>query len=101
MRMKKVALVLSLLVMAAVARSNDPVVSKDDVKAVALDGKPINMKCPYTSKAIDATITSEYKGPKDKTAVIVAFCCPNCKKNFDAKPDDGIKKFKEYKAGAQ
>jgi hypothetical protein len=92
MRMKKLALAASLLMVAAVAFST--------VYAVAAR-EAINKECPYKKKPVDASITSEYKGPKDKTAVTVAFCCMGCKKTFDAKPDAEIKKFPAYKAGAQ
>jgi hypothetical protein len=94
MRMKKIAVVVSLLVVAAVAFSAVHAVSTARVEA-------INKKCPFKNKDADASITSDYKGPKDKKAVTVAFCCMGCKKTFDAKPEEGIKKFPEYKAGAQ
>ncbi|HZE97000.1 MAG TPA: hypothetical protein VE981_08230 [Planctomycetota bacterium] len=90
--MKKLVVTMSLLVVAAVAFSTVYAVATRDA---------INKECPYKKKPVDSGITSEYKGPKDKAAVTVAFCCPGCKKTFDAKPDAEIKKFKEYKAGAQ
>ena len=48
--------------------------------AWALQGKPINDKCPVKGEAVK-NITSTYKG---KT---VAFCCGNCKGTFDANPE--------------
>jgi hypothetical protein len=90
MRMKKLALAASLLVVAAVAFST---------VYAAVTADAINKECPYKKKPVDATITSEFKGAKDKEAVVVAFCCMGCKKTFDAAPEKEIKKFKEYKAG--
>ena len=52
-------------------------------KEVKLDG----IKCPVSGKAVDAAVTSEYKGRS------VAFCCGNCKKTFDADPDSFAKKL--------
>ena len=92
MRMKKLALAASLLLVAAVAFSTVYAAATRDA---------INKECPYKKKPVDSGITSEFKGAKDKTAVTVAFCCQGCKKTFDAKPEAEIKKFKEYKAGAQ
>jgi len=90
--MKKLVMTVSLLVVAAVAFS---------AVYAATTREVINKVCPYKKKPVNPDITSEYKGPKDKAAVTVGFCCPGCKKAFDAKPEAGIKKFPEYKAGAQ
>jgi hypothetical protein len=92
MRMKKLVLAASLLMVAAVAFSTVYAVAARDA---------INKECPYKKKPVDPAITSEYKGPKDKAAVTVAFCCMGCKKTFDAKPETEIKKFKDYKGSAQ
>jgi YHS domain-containing protein len=47
----------------------------------------LNALCPVSGEAVDAAVTSEYKGRS------VAFCCGNCKKTFDADPDSFAKKL--------
>src|SRR6185295_19888087 len=58
---------------------------------IAFAGDPINKKCPYTGKDINAGKTSDYEGQT------IAFCCDNCKGKFDADPKKGIEKVKEFK----
>jgi endogenous inhibitor of DNA gyrase (YacG/DUF329 family) len=65
-------------------------VSVSDVSLSLAD--PINKKCPYTGKDVNAEQTSVYK------EATVGFCCGNCKGKFDKAPDTEIKKVKEYQA---
>jgi len=55
--------------------------------AWALQGAPINTTCPMKGEAAKPNITSVYKG---KT---VAFCCNNCKGQFDANPEKYVALF--------
>lgn len=55
--------------------------------AWAFQGAPINTTCPMKGEAAKPNITSVYKG---KT---VAFCCNNCKGNFDANPEKYVSLF--------
>src|SRR5882672_2732919 len=50
--------------------------------AAALDGKPVNSKCPVkTDIPSKSDITSSYKG------LVIGFCCQDCKGKFSANPD--------------
>jgi hypothetical protein len=84
MRMKKIALAMSLLVVAAVAFS---VVHASTVTAK----EPCNKQCPVAKKDIKADApTSDVKvGEKEYT---VGFCCKNCKGKFDAEKEP-LKKY--------
>ena len=81
--MKKIALAMSLLVVAAVAFSvvSASVATKDCV----------NKQCPIAKKDIKADApTSDVKvGDKEYT---VGFCCKNCKGKWDAEKEP-LKKF--------
>jgi YHS domain-containing protein len=55
--------------------------------AWAIQGAPINTTCPLKGEAAKPNITSVYKG---KT---VAFCCNNCKGQFDANPEKYVSLF--------
>ncbi len=46
-------------------------------KLASVKSTHLNKKCPLSGKDVDAAHTVAYKGSK------VAFCCPNCPKNFD------------------
>jgi hypothetical protein len=84
MRMKKIALAMSLLVVAAVAFSV--------VHATSVAAKdPVNKQCPVAKKDIKADApTSDVKvGDKEYT---VGFCCKNCKGKWDAEKDP-LKKY--------
>ena len=56
--------------------------------------KPINTKCPISDKDIDAAQTFTYKNQ------LIAFCCGNCKGQFEKEPEKFIGKVKEFKAAA-
>src|SRR5262245_51156758 len=56
--------------------------------------KPINAKCPISDKDIDAAKTFTYKNQ------LIAFCCDNCKGQFEKEPEKFIGKVKEFKAAA-
>ena len=77
--MKKIALAMSLLVVAAVAFS---VVHA----SVAATKDAVNKQCPIAKKDIKADApTSDVKvGDKEYT---VGFCCKNCKGKWDAEKD--------------
>src|SRR5882672_9965809 len=61
--------------------------------AAALDGKPVNSKCPVkTDIPSKADITSSYKG------LVIGFCCQDCKGKFSANPDVYAEKSPEIKA---
>ena len=77
--MKKIALAMSLLVVAAVAFS---VVSA----SVTAAKEPCNKQCPVAKKDIkaDAPTSEVKKGDKEYT---VGFCCKNCKGKWDAEKD--------------
>jgi YHS domain-containing protein len=55
--------------------------------AWAVQGAPINTTCPLKGEPAKPNITSVYKG---KT---VAFCCGNCKGQFDANPEKYVSLF--------
>jgi hypothetical protein len=82
MRMKKLMVTMSLLVVAAVAFST--------VYASAA-ADPVNKKCPVAKKDIkkDGPSSDVKKGDKTYT---VGFCCDNCKGKWDAEKDP-LKKF--------
>jgi len=75
--MKKLALVLSLLVVAAMTFS---------VVSAKSTADPVNKKCPVAKKDIkaDAPTSEVKKGDKEYT---VGFCCKNCKGKWDAEKD--------------
>lgn len=75
--MKKLALAMSLLVVAAMTFS---------VAYATTTGEAVNKKCPIAKKDVKAGApTSDVKkGDKDYT---VAFCCKNCKGKWDAEKD--------------
>lgn len=57
-------------------------------------GKPVNTQCPLKPQAANPSITAEYKGK------VIAFCCNNCKGQFNANPDAVAAKIPELKAPA-
>jgi hypothetical protein len=75
--MKKLALVLSLLVVAAMTFS---------VVSATSTADPVNKKCPVAKKDLkpDAPTSDVKKGDKEYT---VGFCCKNCKGKWDAEKD--------------
>jgi len=81
MRMKKLVLAVSLLVVAAVGFSAVYAVS-----AVRADDKPVNKQCPVAKKDIKADAPTSTVKVKDKDYV-VGFCCGNCKGKWDAEKD--------------
>ena len=77
MRMKKLALAASLLVVAAVAFST---------VYAAVTAEACNKACPVAKKPIKADApTSEVK--KGEKSYTVGFCCMGCKGKFDAEKD--------------
>jgi hypothetical protein len=78
MRMKKLALAMSLLVVAAMTFSV--------AYATSVTKDPVNKKCPIAKKDIkaDAPTSEVKKGDKEYT---VGFCCKNCKGKWDAEKD--------------
>jgi hypothetical protein len=56
--------------------------------------KAINTKCPLSDKDVDAAQTVTYKNQ------LIAFCCGNCKGQFEKEPEKFIGKVKEFKAAA-
>ena len=82
MRMKKLVVTMSLLVVAAVAFSTV-------YAAAAAD--PVNKKCPVAKKDIKAGGPSSDVKVKDKTYT-VGFCCDNCKGKWDGEKDP-LKKY--------
>jgi hypothetical protein len=76
MRMKKVALALSLVV----------AVTFSMAYATNVAGDPVNKKCPIAKKDVkaDAPTSDVKKGDKEYT---VAFCCKNCKGKWDGEKD--------------
>jgi YHS domain-containing protein len=54
----------------------------------AVAAKPINLKCPVTGDDIDAEVTFAFQG---KT---VAFCCMDCRKEFEKEPAKFAAKIK-------
>ncbi len=65
--------------------------AKPEVKPVAA-GKPINEKCPVQpAKDINPEATITYKGQ------VIAFCCKNCPKKFEAEPAKYIANLKNFK----
>jgi hypothetical protein len=80
MRMKKIALAMSLLVVAAVA------FSVVHASVVTADDKAVNKQCPIAKKDIksDAPTSTVKVGDKEYT---VGFCCKNCKGKWDAEKD--------------
>ena len=77
MRMKKLVMTMSLLVVAAVAFSA--------VYASAA-ADPCNKKCPVAKKDIKAGGPTSDVKVKDKTYT-VGFCCDNCKGKWDGEKD--------------
>jgi len=77
MRMKKLVLAMSLVVVAAMTFS---------VVSAKTSADPVNKKCPIAKKDIkaDAPTSEVKKGDKEYT---VGFCCKNCKGKWDAEKD--------------
>jgi hypothetical protein len=82
MRMKKLVMTMSLLVVAAVAFSA--------VYASAA-ADPVNKKCPVAKKDIKAGGPTSDVKKGDKTYT-VGFCCDNCKGKWDGEKDP-LKKY--------
>jgi hypothetical protein len=84
MRMKKIVLAVSLLVVAAVAFST--------VYAVSMKAAdPVNKQCPVAKKDIKKDGPTSTVKVKDKEYV-VGFCCDNCKGKFDGEKEP-LKKY--------
>jgi hypothetical protein len=83
MRMKKIALAVSLLVVAAVAFSA--------VYAVSATADPVNKQCPVAKKDIKKDAPTSTVKVKDKEYV-VGFCCNDCKGKFDGEKEP-LKKY--------
>jgi hypothetical protein len=83
MRMKKIVLAMSLLVVAAVAFSA--------VHAMSAAADPCNKECPVAKKAIKKDAPTSTVKFKDKDFV-VGFCCNDCKGKWDGEKDP-LKKY--------
>jgi hypothetical protein len=60
---------------------------KADAKAALslAENKPVNQKCPVSSKDVNPDCTSRYKDH------VIAFCCGSCKGKLDKEPGKFIK----------